>query len=91
MKTKVGKLDSKHPAFREGYEYGGVCECGYFSFGWPLKKQAQMRLDAHKNEHETGEEMPSKDEVEAITPDKFKAPAPVDAGGISDDVWNAVK
>lgn len=71
VKVKVGKLNSTHDSFREGYEYAGICSCGYFSIGWPTKNQAKKRIDAHKNEHDTGEEMPDRREVEAITPKMF--------------------
>jgi hypothetical protein len=88
MQTKVGKLDSDHPVFREGYEWGGVCECGYFSLGWPLKKQAKMRIDSHVEEHETGDLMPDRKEVEDLTPGKFEAEAPVSQ--VDGDVWEAI-
>lgn len=91
MKTKVGKLDSSHPIFREGYEWGGVCECGFFTLGWPLKRQAQGRINAHVNEHETGELMPDREEMESLTPGKFAAPAPTDADKVdSSGVWEAI-
>jgi hypothetical protein len=50
----------------------GVCQCGYITTGWPTEQQAQIRIDSHSNEHDTGEEMPDKAEVEALTPDAFK-------------------
>jgi hypothetical protein len=51
LKTKVGKLSANHPLYREGYEHTAVCECGWVSFGWPTKKQATERHDAHAQEH----------------------------------------
>jgi hypothetical protein len=47
--------------------------CGFASVGWPTKKQATIRKEHHSYEHETGEEMPDKRDVEALTPEKFKA------------------
>jgi hypothetical protein len=74
--AKVIKLDPGSIAgfhIMEGYQYAAVCMCGYASAGWPLKKQASLRMESHKLEHETGEEMPDKADVEALTPEKFKA------------------
>jgi len=68
---KVGTLSEGHELYREGYEYVGLCRCTYFSAGWPTEEQALMRIEAHNNEHKTGELMPDKSEVEALTPDKF--------------------
>lgn len=87
--VKVGKLSTEHPNIREGYEYTGVCACGYFSMGWPTKKQAKLRMDAHTLEHETGELMPDKSEVEALTPDKFAGPTVDDAD--RSPLWDEVK
>lgn len=42
--------------FSEG-RYMGECQCGYKTWNWKYKKDAQLRLDAHLNEHETGELM----------------------------------
>lgn len=75
--TKVGRISDGHANYREGYEWTGVCTCGFASYGWPEEEQAQMRIDSHLVEHNTGELMPPKEEVEALTPDKFAgAPAP---------------
>jgi hypothetical protein len=51
-KTKVGKVPADHPQFRKDYEFTGVCECGFASFGWPTKKQAELRMQHHTSEHE---------------------------------------
>ncbi|HET7713266.1 MAG TPA: hypothetical protein VFK94_02210 [Patescibacteria group bacterium] len=56
---------------REGYQWTGLCFCGYISTGWPTQEQAQLRIDQHSHEHNTGEEMPDKAEVEQLTPEKF--------------------
>jgi hypothetical protein len=61
---------------REGFQYAAVCACGFTSTGWPMKKQAESRRKSHEVEHETGEVMPDKAEVEALTPDKFQSAGP---------------
>lgn len=71
---KVGNFPEGKAAgfnFREGYGWAAICYCGFVSMGWPTKKQATLRKEHHAHEHETGEEMPDKSEVEALTPDKF--------------------
>lgn len=106
--TKVGKIDSEHPQYREGYEWTFVCACGYASFGWPTKKQAELRKEHHLAEHENSAKvrelldsgdiegaqkylMPPREEVEALTPDKFpvtdvKEPGFDDIHGVWDKV-----
>lgn len=37
--------------------YTGLCECGYQTSGWPLKKIAVERIKQHRNEHQAGEPM----------------------------------
>jgi hypothetical protein len=76
-KTKVNRvpvdlLESFGFKVHEDCNWTGLCMCGYISTGWPTKKQAKLRIDSHTNEHVTGEEMPDKAEVEALTPGKFK-------------------
>jgi hypothetical protein len=74
--AKVIKLDPGSIAgfhIMEGYQFTAVCMCGFASVGWPMKKQATLRMNHHKEEHATGEEMPDKSEVEALTPDAFKS------------------
>jgi hypothetical protein len=90
MKTKVGKYDPNLPVWREGYEYGAVCECGWFTYGWPLKKQAKLRIDQHTEEHETGQLMPDRAEVESLTPGKFDSVLVATDSLANDDVWNSV-
>lgn len=71
--TKVGNLPPGGPYnLREDYGWTGICLCGYVTTGWPLKKQAKLRIDQHSREHvEEGYLMPDKGEVEALTPNKF--------------------
>lgn len=89
--AKVGKLNDKHPSYREGYEFSFVCECGFFSLGWPTKKQATIRKDQHLLEHEKGKDaiMPPKEEVEALTPDKFR-PGNVQPDAQRSPLWDEV-
>lgn len=45
-----------------------VCEvprCGFVSYGWTTKEQADARAEQHKNEHDTGEPMVELIEFEA--------------------------
>ena len=70
--TKVGKMPPKGPYnLREGYEWTGICLCGYVTTGWPTKKQATKRIAQHTAEHLYGELMPDKSEVEQLTPKLF--------------------
>ena len=57
--------------------WDGTCAepgCEFQSFGWGLKKDASERMDAHIEEHDTGEPMP---EV-GVWMGEFDADAPVE-------------
>lgn len=90
-KVKVGKFDpEKFESVREGYEYGGVCECGWFSMGWPQRKQASIRMQQHQKEHETGTLMPDRADVEALTPEAF-ADGSTPRNPVRPPLWDEVK
>lgn len=77
--TKVGNLKPGRAAgfdIREGYGWTAICACGFTSTGWPTRKQAKIREEQHITEHSTGEPMPDKAEVEALTPKKFATGGP---------------
>lgn len=70
--TKTGNLPVGGPYnLREGYGWTGICLCGFVTTGWPTKKQADIRIKQHSNEHVTGDLMPDKAEVEQLTPKHF--------------------
>lgn len=73
--SKVGNLKPGKAAgfdIQEGFGWTAICYCGFVSTGWPTRKQAKLRQQQHENEHATGEEMPDKAEVEALTPKAFR-------------------
>lgn len=58
----VGKVKSTIEK-NDQESYDAQCECGFVTYGWPLKRLAKERIEQHHAEHETGDLMPDSIEL----------------------------